>query len=412
MSWTDRLREAAYTSPSGTRIRFDFEDVTRSQDRKTTAFEYPDGDGTYIQDLGSTGRRYPVTAIFWGEDYDLQATAFEAVLNERGAGVLTHPIYGQIDVVPFGSIERADRLKSAGNQATVTVTFYETTGIVYPDALTNPADAIRATVDAFNQASAADFADGIEVANVAEGVTLANQWQSFIGIVDSALSSIAATQAETLSQYEAVKAAIDNSIDVLVGKPLTLAFQAQRLSQLPAQIVGGAGARLDAYGNLANSLTSGEPQGQGLDNTALNLFKSGETNATAAVAAQVLSVVSSDFETQNEAINAADAVLSTFDSVVAWRDANYPVLGIIDTGDSYQRLQEAVALAAGFAVQLSFTLKREQRLILDRPRNIIELVGELYGTVDSELDFFINSNALTGDEIIELPSGRELVYYV
>ena len=29
MSWTDRLREAAYTSPSGNRLRFDYEAVSR-----------------------------------------------------------------------------------------------------------------------------------------------------------------------------------------------------------------------------------------------------------------------------------------------------------------------------------------------------------------------------------------------
>jgi prophage DNA circulation protein len=412
MSWTDRLREAAYTSPSGTRYTFDFQDVSRSTDRKTSAFEYPDGDGTYVQDLGSTGRRYPIVAIFWGEDYDIEATAFEAALNERGAALLTHPMYGQVDVVPFGTIERADRLKSGANQATVTVVLYETTGVVYPDALTNPADAVLGSVSAFNDAGAADFAAGLNVASVAEGVTLANQWTAFVDEIDTFMGNVAAVQADVLSEYEAIEASINNSIDVLIRKPLTLAMQAQRLAQLPSQIVDGAKARLDAYADLARSLTSSEPQSPGLDNVVLNLFKSGEVNAMAAVAAQALSVVSSKFETQADAINAADTILVTFAEVTAWRDANYPLLGIIDTGDSYQLLQESVALAAGFAVQLSFSLKREQTLTLDRPRSIIELVAELYGSVDDQLDFFINSNVLTGDEILEIPAGRTVVFYV
>ena len=412
MSWTDRLREAAYTSPSGTRYPFDFEDVSRSTDRKTSAFEYPDGDGTYMQDLGSTGRRYPIVAIFWGEDYDIEATAFEAALSERGAALLTHPMYGQVDVVPFGTIERADRLKSGANQATVTVVLYETTGVVYPDALTNPADAVLGRVSAFNDAGAADFAAGLDVASVAEGVTLANQWTAFVAETNTYMVAIAAVQADVLSEYEAIEASINNSIDVLIKKPLTLARQAQQLSQLPAQIVDGAKTRLDGYADLARSLTSGEPQPQGLDNVVLNLFKSGEVNAMSAVAGQALSIVSSKFETQADAINAADTILATFAEVTAWRDANYPLLGIIDTGDSYQRLQESVALAAGFAVQLSFSLKREQNMTLDRPRSIIELVAELYGSVDGQLDFFINSNMLTGDEILEIPAGRTVVFYV
>ena len=32
--------------------------------------------------------------------------------------------------------------------------------------------------------------------------------------------------------------------------------------------------------------------------------------------------------------------------------------------------------------------------------------------IDENLDFLINSNNLTGSEILELPRGREVVYYV
>ena len=79
---------------------------------------------------------------------------------------------------------------------------------------------------------------------------------------------------------------------------------------------------------------------------------------------------------------------------------------------AYQRLQEAVAITAGFLVEISFTLKQESIIILDRPRTIVDLVAELYGTVDDELDFFITSNNLSGSEILELPKGREIVYYI
>lgn len=84
----------------------------------------------------------------------------------------------------------------------------------------------------------------------------------------------------------------------------------------------------------------------------------------------------------------------------------------IDTGSAYQQLQEAVAITAGFLVGISFTLKQERRLILDRSRTIIDLVAELYGSIDEQLDFFITSNNLSGSEILELPKGREIVYYV
>lgn len=85
---------------------------------------------------------------------------------------------------------------------------------------------------------------------------------------------------------------------------------------------------------------------------------------------------------------------------------------LVDTGESYRALQNASALAVGFLVELSFTLAQEHRIILDRPRTLIDLVAELYGEIDPQLDFFINTNDLSGDEIIELPAGREIVFYV
>lgn len=87
-------------------------------------------------------------------------------------------------------------------------------------------------------------------------------------------------------------------------------------------------------------------------------------------------------------------------------------MSIIDTGESSGPLQTAAALAAGLLVEVSFTLRQERSIILDRNHTIVDLVGELYGRIDEELDFFINSNNLTGSEILELPEGKEVVYYV
>ena len=106
MNWQTRIREAAYNSPSGARFTFDYENVSQSIEKKTTSFDFPDANGTYIQDLGNTGRRYPLRMFFWGNDYDQEVEAFEAALLERGIGKLEHPIYGVKNVVPFGVITR------------------------------------------------------------------------------------------------------------------------------------------------------------------------------------------------------------------------------------------------------------------------------------------------------------------
>ena len=81
MSWQDRVKPAAYESPSGRRIEFLFENVAESFGKKTTAFEFPDVDGTFVQDLGRTGNRLPLRIIINGDDIRLTP---EALLRVDG----------------------------------------------------------------------------------------------------------------------------------------------------------------------------------------------------------------------------------------------------------------------------------------------------------------------------------------
>lgn len=414
MAWNDRIREAAYTSPSGARTAFNYEDVSRSVDKKTTGYEFPDADGTYVQDLGRSGRKYPIRAFFWGNDYDQEADAFEAGLLERGVGKLDHPIYGSIDVVPFGSIKRRDDLKTAANQAVVEVTFWETVGIIYPTSQQDPASAVLSAVDEYNEAGAGKFADAASLDTASERANFKGDYQALIGAAESGLQTVADAQDNVREQFNAINDSINQGIDVLISQPLTLAFQTTQLIQAPARAAANISARLSAYRDLASSIISGdgavvEPDAGPVET---NRFLARDLYASGYVTGSVISVINNQFETKTEALEAAEAVLNQFQDVADWRDSNYDAIASIDTGEAYQKLQEAVALTAGFLVEISFTLKQERRIVLDRARTIIDLAAELYGSVDDQLDFLINSNRLTGSEILELPRGREIVYYV
>jgi hypothetical protein len=133
MSWLTRLRPSAYTPPGGARIPFAYGDLSLSQDIRGTVFNFPDADGkTYVQRTGISGRRYPVRAVFHGSDCDLQAESFMSALAVGGVGMLEHPTYGQVDVIPFGEVSRRDDLVSAANQSVVEVEFWDTIVDVYP----------------------------------------------------------------------------------------------------------------------------------------------------------------------------------------------------------------------------------------------------------------------------------------
>ena len=414
MSWNDRLHEAAYTGPeSGTRLTFSYENVRRTFDKKTSSFEFPDADGTYIQDTGHSGRRYPMRLFFWGDDYDLDAEAFDALLRERGVGTLEHPRYGTLNVVPFGTVTQREDLKTAANQAVIEVTFWETIGIIYPTSQADPASNVLQAVDEYNETAAAEFENVTSLDSAVEQASFKATYDTLLNDIESGLQAVADVQEDVQKQFNAINDSINDGIDVLISQPLNLAFQTVLLIQAPARALADIKARLDAYGNLADSLISGSGAAvPGDDSVNSNAYHARDLVASTSVTGSVVSVVNNQFTTKTEALEAAETVLEQFDTLNEWRDDNFESLGEIDTGASYQQLLEAVALTAGFLVEISFTLKQERKLILDQAYTIIELVAKLYGSIDENLDFFISSNNLSGSEILELPAGREIVYYV
>jgi len=411
MSWTDRLKEAAYISPSGDRYTFEFENVSNSRNKRTANFGFPDADGTYVQPNGSDGRMFPLLCIFWGANYDLEADAFDAALFEVGAGKLEHPIYGTVDVVPTGNITRRDDLKTAGNQAIIEVTFMSTIGLIYPSAQNDPASEVVAAVEAFNSSQAAEFEENINLDTAVKKATFKNKYDIFLDDVEGGLGVVADTVAEVRAEFKAINDSINRGIDVLIGQPLTLAFQTMQLIQAPARAFSLITAKLDAYKNLATSLISDADGETSISADPIDFYTK-DLYAATYVTGSVLSTVNNQFETRADAIEAAAAVLEQFDEVSTWKDANLTELEAIDTGAAYQQLQNAVALTAGFLVEISFSLKQERRIILDRARTIVDLTAELYGSVDDKLDFLIDSNDFSGSEILELPKGKEVVYYV
>jgi prophage DNA circulation protein len=419
LTWEARLREAAYTSPLGGRIAFQYTDVSRSTPLRNAAFDFGGINGSYVQPNGYSATQYPMRCYFSGDDCDLQATLFEELLLDKGVGQLEHPLYGRIDVVPFGTVERNDALATAANQAVVETVFYKTLGAIYPSAQSNPRSEIDAGIFGFNGAAAAQFADVTDLRGAIAQANTKATVTGFLGYVSAALAGAAAATTAVNQQFRADQAAINGGIDVLIGQPLQLALQVSNLIQDPSRAAAGIASRLVGYRNLANSIiastqASGASDATTLDSLRLKLsndFATCDLFAFSAVSGSVSAALNNTFTTKPEALSAASEIAAQLDAVVTWRDGRFGGLGQVDPGGSYQALQQLVAITLGYLVESSFSLATERRIVLDRPRTIVDLCAELYGTVDDKLDFLIDTNGLTGADILELPRGRAVVWY-
>lgn len=451
MTWEDRLRDAAYTGPDGTRLVFLFEDVSKVIRKKTPAHDFPDVNSTFVEDLGLRGAQYPLRVIFSGPDHDLEAAAFEALIVQRGPGVLEHPMYGRRDVIPRGDITRNDALKTAANQTIFQVTFWETILAIYPD----PNDATVQSVDdaqaAFNETNAAHWETVLEIQAPDDEASFLQTMQA---LKDGALGPLRAASDATAAltrKIDSISRAIDSTLADFIGGPQILASQIQRLLNAPSRAASLLRTRLDQLKGMVESLVNGtgtnEDSGGGTGTSATgpgvvdpgvgapgaaanasNLFHANSLMAEGTIAAIASAVSGETYVTRLQAIQSAVELVETFDGYVAWADSNYEVLstaspgpdptrpnstgpGAIDTGETYQALQFVVVQTAKYLISVSFELATERVLILDAPRTALDLVAELYGGLE-RFDEFVESNDFTGDELIEIPRGAEVRYHV
>jgi hypothetical protein len=440
-SWRDRVKPAAYTSPvTGTRVPFMFEDVSRNFDVRGTVFDFPGVADSYVQQTGYSSRKYPMICYFTGKNCDLLAGGFEAALMEPGLGRLEHPLYGTISVLPFGTVERNDPLKTASNQSVVTVTFWTSIPAIYPDDSSAGAGDIEGALDLFNAAVAAQFLSNTSLLTSLRRQAAIGTIKGLLKTVKGALGKVSDSVASVRNELGNGLATINGGLDTLIGGPLLLAQQISNLIQFPGRALTGLSSRLDAYALLATDIfgsSAGSPA-RALSSTAVlldhqakvaNDFHIASLFAMNAVAGSVTSVVAQPitatangltpvFGNRTQVLSAAATVLEQMAALMEWRDAGFAAVAnvddqaqAIDTGEAYAALLNAVARTAGYLIEASFSALPERALVIDRPRTIVDVCAQVYKKVDSKIDLFVATNDFTGDELLELPAGRRVVFY-
>ena len=404
--WRTRTKEAAYTGPSGTlRQKFVYTDLSQEVEKKTTVFEFPESLGTYVQDMGVTGRRCPMVCYFTGGDCDYKADTFMEALSETGAGVLEHPVYGPITVTPVGTIKREDPRASGGNVVTITVNFVETIALAYPNVEQSASDGITVGASQWYAGSAIYFDKQAKLETAKVRRSFADKVNDALNDLEEFLKPMYDTFEDIQKGYDAISGSITRGLDILIGQPATLMAQVSILIDAPSRLLSSLKAQLEGYVNVIDTTLNGQPESD-------NDYLFDNVVAGSSMASICKSAVSGTFGTQEEAIAYANTLATKFDEYTEWRDTQFRDRGLVDDPDSYRALQDTVALTIGNIITTSFTLSRRFEITLDRDRNIVELETELYGTVDQNMDFMIDSNNLVGKELIIIPKGREVVYYV
>lgn len=414
MSWRNRLQTCTYKSPSGAEFTLQYEDVQFTGTKKTTAFEFVGSNDVFVQDNRSGIKTYPMNVFFSGDDYDLEANQFFAGLSEQGAGKLQHPIYGLLQVNPVGEIKRSDKLKTGSNEAAFEIKFVETIINLYPSSQTNQKEEAETASSNFDNDRSEEFSELIDIDTSTESQALIEENKSLLGQFRSGLADLTEGQADLQKQLTDTFNSINDSMEELVGDPLTLAFQTIQMVKTVTNSVALIEDKINSYGNLLNDIISP-------DNTVTQTYNSEGSNsvqtqdlyASANVSAMVDSIVQTDFDTREQALQVATELNEYFDNYMTWKERNYASVGTLDTGLGYDNLQNQVAIASSLIIDLSFSLKRQKAVILDRDTFLIDYAYKYFGTTDNAaIEEVIKLNDLNNSEIWTIPKNRLMRYYV
>lgn len=378
MSWESRIKPAAYISPTGDRIAFLFEDVERQTTSRSVSFQFPRIDGTYMQDLGRSGRTYPMRCIFNGQDHDLQATSFENALLTRGVGKLEHPFYGTFNVVPSGSIRRIDALKTSANETVISVSFLET------------GELLSASVDV-SEYEAEEKAE-IALASISKEFDSKIKRYEQLTQIDNPLPS----RYDYVSTFRDI---VSLARGILGFAQPIVDLDSRQLSR----VISEANSAPDRFYDFLSAVQNETPSRAAVHDLAVG----------AALVGAGMSIAGADYNAQPDAIAAAALYIEQYDKSFFWRSNLQRVQAEKEFNTEFSAVTDSASAYVGAVINAAFGLRKEKSYVTQKDESFIVLVSNLYLNLnDSIIEEFISANRLTADEIFIIPKGREIVYYI
>lgn len=418
--YRERLRpNIQLTSPDGAVFTPKWRSDPRTQAKKIGIFNFPNVDGSIVQDLGTVSMMYTLTLFFEGPNNDLDSDAFMAALRERGKWEVIHPVHGLKKLQPLSFSTNDDPVNS-GNVTQVDTEWIEPLDLVALPSASELQAAIRAQIETVNEVAAEQLEQSTFQRIVAEIAEFRAAVLDVVAAVQDRLAAISDFAADITAEIEAIQRDINAVLDVVPLDIIAVAGQLQELIQLPGRAIESVEARLDAYQGFAEDLgllspsTPGTPSYnrvavQELALTAV-FCAVADVSSTGALQSRVeaVQVIEANQALLKDATDALDASQTLFEGQPI--DRQY-----FSQSQSYSDSGKLNALTVAYLLRSLFDLKTEKRFVLDRERNPVMVTIEEYGSLgdgDINLDLFLESNKIEDNEHLIMPKGRELVVYV
>lgn len=423
MSWENETRtEVKFTSPELNTFYALWRNNERTFEKKLGMFDPPHFQGTIVQDLGVKSTLYPITCYFDGMYHHRDADAFyKALFNEPGQWEVIHPVRGPL-ILQLVSVRENMDPTGNGNYTEFETQWIEPANVERMVSITELlSDALTTIMALADDAGTlleqlrSDIYSAIQAA--------ANIFNKIAGAMDSLTSGLSATSAIAQDSYQSFRAAFTSAISAYgVDDPdsTDVADALVNMALAPLDADTDYGSRQNAYSDMADAVFALAPESTTTDD--YNKCVAIEFGVTLALMATAQIAVTSEYRSRAEVVAAMDGVTDFFNSVVARIEIIQDMFHDLaierqyySQTSTYTTLIQLYTLVFRYLLQQFYNLRTEKRFTLARPRSPIEITVTEYGDLgenDANYDLFLESNHLSGNDILILPAGREVVVYV
>jgi len=241
----------------------------------------------------------------------------------------------------------------------------------------------------------------------------------------------------TFAEFNAAVSAFENGIDdfLQIGTDIGQAFAG--IARAPARFLAGAKAKFDGYSgmfeDIGAQIVAGVEDLAGFLGIGTVSQAVSVTNIFTSIFAGAIECTlegqdgeSGGIQSRQEAVAMADGLAdittimqAIFEAVDSVTFIPSPISGqktvteiaYHPSPEAISALMSTAAAARDSLLERAYSLRSEIRVILKSDRTPLDFVAEVYGGSIDALDEFIDTNNLSGDEIILMPSGREVIYY-
>lgn len=406
MSWINRVQNRIeIRTGDGQVYEPDYLNPEFEQGYNLSEFEFRNVPGTLVIREQPKGRRFRLQIIFQGDLHLEDSERFRQSTFDRRPWIVIHPKYDELLVHPVSL--RFDN--TSENVTTVTGTIVETIEEVFPNTTESPEDEILAKKTALDEVSAESYEQ--EISSTGLRVSDASQIQDNLASVQDKSLELTQSNQEAANIRNTVRLASTN-VNNSIGDVTGFIRDVQAAVNFPFLIEAETQDRINALKESLDTLFSGS--------ITRNQKKYYEVNGASSISSIcTASITNSTYETRSDVDVVISSLVDTFNTFIVNLDSLQSETATepnsyTPSEEVLRGLYDIVNFTVSRLFEIALGSKQELIYVVESDTNPILLAHMIYGldSEDSNLQKLVRNNNIGISELLLIPKGREIKYYV